>query len=103
MAFVCTVPPSNLVRHLHFYDCMTALQVVCGLDHTLALSQAGRAYAFGDNSLCQLGRAGNMGVQTPDTTCQDWIVHDEDREPICFTKVNVAFITWTWLSHFRPL
>lgn len=70
---------------LHLCDC---LQVVCGLDHTLALSQAGRAYAFGDNSLSQLGRAGSMGVQTPDTTCQDWILHDEDHEPIHFTKVT---------------
>lgn len=69
----------------HPYDC---LQVVCWLNHTLALSQAGGAYAFGDNSLCQLGRAGSMGVQTPHTTSQDGIVHDEDHEPIHFTKVK---------------
>lgn len=61
---------------------------MCGLDHTLALSQTGTAYAFGDNSLCQLGRVGNMGVQTPTTTtADDWIIHDEDHEPILFTKV----------------
>ena len=76
------------------YDC---LQVVCGLDHTLALSQTGKAYAFGDNSLCQLGRVGNMGVQTPDTTPDSWIIHDEDRAPILFTKVvwpvSLAFLS----------
>lgn len=63
------------------------LQVMCGLDHTLALSQTGKAYAFGDNSLCQLGRVGNMGVQTPDTNPDNWIIHDEDHAPILFTKV----------------
>ena len=63
------------------------MQVVCGLDHTLAVSYTGEAYAFGDNSLCQLGRVGDMGVQTPDTTPHNWIIHDEDHAPIQFTKV----------------
>ena len=64
-----------------------ALQIVCGLDHTLALSHSGQAYAFGDNSLCQLGRSGSMGLQTPNTSAADWVIHDEDKEVIIFTKV----------------
>ena len=75
---------TTLAAVLYQHDCV---QVVCGLDHTLALSQTGVAYAFGENSLCQLGRVGNMGVQTPDTTPHDWIVYDEDHQPIHFTKV----------------
>ncbi|KAL3146508.1 hypothetical protein ABBQ32_000759 [Trebouxia sp. C0010 RCD-2024] len=85
-------------------------QVVCGLDHTLALSQSGIAYAFGDNSLSQLGRAGNMGVQTPDITPHDWIIHDEESEPIHFTKVAAGLghclgvtqkgdvVAWGWAA-----
>lgn len=75
----------SLAAELYQHD--HCVQVVCGLDHTLALSQSGIAYAFGDNSLSQLGRAGNMGVQTPDITPHDWIIHDEESEPIHFTKV----------------
>lgn len=81
---VCLSRLYHLAAALYQHDCV---QVVCGLDHTLAVSQTGVTYAFGDNSLCQLGRVGNMGVQTPSTTPHDWIIHDEAHEPIQFTKV----------------
>lgn len=38
------------------------LQVVCGFDHTLVLAQDGSLFAFGDNSLCQLGRPSQAQV-----------------------------------------
>lgn len=81
-----------------YLDLFYCVQVVCGLDHTLALSHTGEAYAFGDNSLCQLGRVGDMGVQTPDTTPHNWIIHDEDHAPIQFTKVALH-MSPAFLSH----
>ena len=58
------------------------------MDHTLAVAQDGQVYAFGDNSLCQLGRAGSMGVQAPSADPAEWIIRDEDGDNITFTKVG---------------
>lgn len=69
------------------------LQIACGSDHTLALSQNGHAYAFGDNSLGQLGREGAMGVQTKDLDPQQWIIKDEEGADLQLAKVPlVAFV-----------
>ncbi|DBA88888.1 hypothetical protein WJX79_001006 [Trebouxia sp. C0005] len=62
-------------------------QVACGLDHTVAVAQNGQVYAFGDNSLCQLGRAGGMGVQETSADAAAWIVRDKEGADIIFTKV----------------
>lgn len=72
--------------------CISA-QVACGLDHTLAVAQNGQVYAFGDNSLCQLGRAGSMGVQETSADAAAWIVRDKKGADIIFTKVH------TYCSH----
>ena len=63
------------------------VQVVCGLDHTLAVADNGKAFAFGDNSLHQLGRVGSMGVQPSSADVDTWIVRDEDGADIEFAKV----------------
>lgn len=62
--------------------------MACGLDHTLAVAQNGQVYAFGDNSLCQLGRGGSMGVQAPSADPDAWIIRDEDGHSTAFTKVG---------------
>ena len=67
---------------------MASAQIVCGLDHTLALARGGEAYAFGDNSLDQLGRSGSMGVHMPQTNRADWLIRDEDNQVLHFTKVS---------------
>jgi len=84
-------PLQDVVRQLLMPVCQVTfvvlMQVVCGLDHTLAVSGSGKVYAFGDNSLCQLGRAGSMGVQMgadPDA----WIIQDEEGHDITFAKVT---------------
>ncbi len=71
-------------------SCISA-QVACGLDHTLAVAQNGQVYAFGDNSLCQLGRAGGMGVQETSADAAAWIVRDEEGADIIFTKVHTYY------------
>ena len=94
-AFPCSASPhfSGLLQDvlpkaaLSFVVNGFPLQIACGLDHTLALSQSGQAYAFGDNSLCQLGRTGSKGLLGPNTVAADWVIRDEDREIIHFTKV----------------
>jgi len=73
-------------------SCFSA-QVACGLDHTLAVAQNGQVYAFGDNSLCQLGRTGSMGVQETSPDAAGWIVRDREGADIIFTKVH------TYCSH----
>lgn len=64
------------------------MQIACGSDHTLAVSCEGHAYAFGDNSLGQLGCQGNMGVQCNDLDPQQWIIKDEEGSNLVFSKVT---------------
>ena len=71
------------------------MQVLCGLDHTLVVAQTGEVFAFGDNSLSQLGRDGSMGIEGASGEPQDWVVKDEDGEITLFAKASHAFDTST--------
>ena len=66
------------------------LQIACGSDHTLAVSQEGHAYAFGDNSLGQLSGKRNMGVHHKDFDPKQWIVKSEQGADLLFSKVRCA-------------
>ena len=60
-------------------------QVACGMDFSLALSSEGTVFAFGDNSLGQLGKQqpGPLSNE-PDA----WIVSDRDGAPLQATKAS---------------
>ena len=73
---------------MHRLPACISAQVACGLDHTLAVAQNGQVYAFGDNSLCQLGRAGSMGVHETNADADAWILRDKEGADIIFTKVH---------------
>lgn len=62
-------------------------QIACGSDHTLAVSQEGHAYAFGDNSLGQLSGKRSMGFLTKDLDPQQWIIKNADGADLLFSKV----------------
>ena len=66
--------------------------MVCGLDHTLAVARNGQVYAFGDNSLCQLGREGSMGVHPASADITGWLIRDSDGSDITFAKVLVSLV-----------
>ena len=70
-----------------------SMQVACGLDHTLVLTDHGQAYAFGDNSLCQLGRKGSMSSAEADTDPKGWLIKDEDGNDVTFAKVSCYYHT----------
>ncbi len=76
---------------MHRLPACICAQVACGLDHTLAVAQNGQVYAFGDNSLCQLGRAGSMGVQETSADAAAWILRDKEGADIIFTKVHTCY------------
>lgn len=75
------------------------MQIACGSDHTLAVSREGLAYAFGDNSLGQLGCQGSMGVQHHDRDPQQWIIKDGEGSNLLFSKVTYPAVVY---SHKQP-
>ena len=65
------------------------MQVACGMDFSLAVAESGTVFAFGDNSLGQLGRPpGNR--DNASSAAEDWILKDAGGSPLLVTKVSVS-------------
>ena len=62
----------------HLQSTLPAEQVACGDDHTLALSRDGSLFAFGDNSLGQLGSKRSSGTASSDVL--RWLVRNEHQQ-----------------------
>lgn len=81
-------------------------QVACGDDHSLALSTDGSLFAFGDNSLGQLGSKRPLGTASSDVL--RWLVRNEHHQLLRCRKVaaglghNLAVsldgkvLSWGW-------
>ncbi|CAF1551114.1 unnamed protein product [Didymodactylos carnosus] len=57
------------------------LQIACGDQHTIIVTQSGRAFAFGDNSSGQLGLGHNDKVDK--VSCIKSLKFNDDREKVC--------------------
>lgn len=67
------------------------LQVVCGADHTLAVTSDNQLLSFGDNSLQQLGRrtAEPPGIHTTAPEPLSWVVTHANGTTLPVTKVRL--------------
>ena len=66
-------------------SCEVSLQVACGFDFSVLLAADGSLYAFGDNSLGQLGR--DTGVSNSDDL-EDWLLKDSNGSAYCIDLVS---------------
>lgn len=70
----------------HLQSTLPAEQVACGDDHSLALSTDGSLFAFGDNSLGQLGSKRPLGTASSDVL--RWLVRNEHHQLLRCRKVR---------------
>ena len=65
------------------------MQVACGMDFSLAMAESGTVFAFGDNSLGQLGRPPGSRDEAS-CVAEDWILKDATGSPLLVSKVSTS-------------